>query len=123
MDYECLCFCVVAENTYLKLKPPQSAAKADNCCSPPSLTVNSHLSPGNKRSMAPNPGKFDFSADKPPFVSSPYENTTIPSPSDSVCSSASGKESASSAASFKDGGPGPEYEAAAGSELYPHMER
>ncbi|XP_025083105.1 ETS translocation variant 1-like isoform X3 [Pomacea canaliculata] len=74
------------ESTYMKLK---GQTKPDTCCSPPSLN---HLSP--KRPLAAAPGKFDY-AEKS-FVSSPYEATAIPSPSDSLCSSASGKESVSS---------------------------
>ena len=108
--------CVIAENSYLKLKPPQ--AKADPRCSPPPLT--SHVPPG-KRPLAPTPAKFHFAAEKP-FAASPYENTAIPSPSESVCSSASGKQSASPAG-LKDAAPGPEYGAAATTGLYTHMER
>lgn len=70
----------------MKLK---GQTKPDTCCSPPSLN---HLS--LKRPLAAAPGKFDY-AEKS-FVSSPYEATAIPSPSDSLCSSASGKESVSS---------------------------
>ncbi|XP_070174129.1 ETS translocation variant 5-like [Littorina saxatilis] len=112
------------ENTYLKLKPPQAAssgAKTDNCCaaSPPSLNAN-HISP-SKRSLPSAPGKFDFV--EKPFTESPYENTTIPSPSDSACSSASEKESTSSN-SFKEPTPGQEYGVPpVTSGMYSHMER
>lgn len=156
---------MVSENTYMKLKPAQppsstggkpvvvSAAVSTSCCPSPALT--SHLSMNKRHLSVPTstptsgqgqPTKFPDNfvvTDKPPtfLTSSPcaYENSGVPaSPSDSMCSSASGKESGTSSVSFKDaqgqgqgqsqghGGQGQGYGAGAGAaEMYSssHMER
>lgn len=98
----------------MKLKG--QGGKPDSCCSTPSLN---HVSP--KRPLAAVPGKFDYP--EKPFANSPYDNTSAPSPSDSMCSSVSEKESVVSTSSYKEPEVIPVYNGGTQPTIYTSLER